>query len=490
MMNKKTIITAFIALFAVTATSAQTNHDPKGLYRLRQFIYENGRTQMPGFSQYKYAADSVGLLIFYQHSRNNTQWGNMSIEIREPYPLKYTGEKPQGDDGHGTQIFNIDNEQFYFKWYNDKWPGMSNLNEFIVEVYKKSPIEAEVAQAFNLLENKIDHKTNKFYGWWVRIAATANPDGTGRRTQVPTIWKVYSPTLSMVVTILNNGNVLECNPTSTIKYENDSTIYEIGHPCNIHWINKDSHTLTFVQENGQPLTELWVRSGLPTHWQHIFNTDVALYRDGTKCISDAYEAATKGELQKAEELISEAINEKEVDINILSAGVAVIAADILNNKKQYKECVEFCERQLKNIKAYVDAGHEHAAGSKICNHQIEVFRAVATYRNGNTEKGKQLLEERLSMIEKEVEQYRTAKLAEPYVNALYACNLMIYDLGYDILGAERTLQNLDVISMMAPDVATQNIQMMLRCRANCYNLTGEKEKADQFMQKLKEWEEK
>ena len=481
---------AFIALFAAAATSAQTNHDPKGLYRLKQFIYENGRTQLPGFSQYKYAADSVGLLIFYQHSRNNIQWGNMSIEIREPYPLKYTGEKPQGNDGHGTQIFKVDNEQFYFKWYNDKWPGMSNLNEFIIEVYRKSPIEAEVAQAFNLLENKIDNKTNKFYGWWMRIAATVNPDGTGRRIQVPTIWKAYSPTLSMVVANLNNANVLECNPTSTIKYENDSTIYEIGHPCNIHWINDDCHTLTFVQENGQPLTELWVRSGLPTNWQRVFNTDIALYRDGTECISNAVEVAMKGELRKAEELISEAINEKEVDISILSAGIAVVASDLLNNKKQYKECMEFCEHHLKNINTYIDAGHEHAGSSRICNHQTEVFRAIATYRSGDTVKGKRLLEERLSMIEKEIEQYRTVKLAEPYVNALYACNLLIYDLGYDVLGAERTLLYLDALSIMAPGVATQNLQMMLRCRANCYILAGEKEKADEFIQQLKEREEK
>ena len=113
-----------MALFAATGTNAQAEQNPKGLYRLQTFIYQDGRKRPPNFFQYKYAADSVGLLISYRPSASNTQWGNMSIEIREPYPLLFTGEKPQGDDGHGTQVFNVDGRQFHFKWYNNRWPNI------------------------------------------------------------------------------------------------------------------------------------------------------------------------------------------------------------------------------------------------------------------------------------------------------------------------------------------------------------------------------
>lgn len=207
---KKYCMLVLVALFTVTTTYAQAQKSPKGLYRLKQFIYEDGRTNTPGFSQYKYAADSVGLLISYNRSRNITQWSSMTVEIREQYPLTFTGKVPQGTDGHGTQIFNVDNEQFSFKWYNDKWPNMSKLGEFITEVYSKDGIEPEVAQAFNMLENKNFSPTqaaglsqgNKFYGWWFRAAIAANPDGTGKRTSVQPLWKAYSPELSMVVNLL------------------------------------------------------------------------------------------------------------------------------------------------------------------------------------------------------------------------------------------------------------------------------------------------
>ena len=180
------------------------------------------------------------------------------------------------------------------------------------------------------------------------------------------------------------------------------------------------------------------------------------------------------------------MNEKDVNISILCAGTAGIASDLLNTKQQYKDCVAFCERQLKNIRDYVDAGHDHAGSSRVFIHQTEIFRAVATYRNGETEKGRQLMEERLSIIESEIEQYRAVKGMESYINTLYYCNLVMYNLGYDVFGADRTLLYLDALSLMAPAMTAQQKPMILQCRANCYLLKGDKESADKLLQQAKE----
>ncbi len=487
-----------MALFTVTGTFAKTGQNPKGLYRLQSFIYEDGGKRTPGFLQYKYAADSVGLLISYRPSATMNQWGNMTVEIREPYPLLFTGEKPQGEDGHGTQVFNVDDRQFYFKWYNSRWPNMSKLNEFITEVYTKDDIQEEVSRSFDLLENKVDSREqgagirqgDKFYGWWIRVAAAANPDGTGKRQQVPTIWKAYSPQLSMVVSILNDGNVLGCNPTSTIKYESDSTIYEIGHLCNIHWINDNCHALTFVQENGRPLTEIWVRAGLPNQWQKVFGTSLETYRNGVDCIREAVEASVGGNLNKAETLIDEAINDKDVPIQVLGEGVAAIASHLLVNQQKYKDCVAFCERQLKKINDYADAGHDYNMLSQLHVHMTEVFKAVATFRSGDTVKGKMLMEGRVSIVEGEIEKYRTVRSMEPYINMLYYCNLMMYSLGYEVFGSERTLLYLDVLNLMAPSVVSNNKPIILKCRANCALQNGNKEEAEKLFQQAKELEQK
>ena len=481
---KKILLMMLATLVATMAADAKTGQNPKGLYRLRQFVYEDGRTSPPSFSQYKYAADSVGLLVSFRPARTVTQWSSMEVQIREDYPLLNTGEKPQGPDGHGTQIYNVDDDQFCFKWYNDKWPGMSKLNEFIIEIYSKGSMNKEVTGAFDMLENKIK-RMNKFCGWWVRVGATAATDGTGKRQAVPTIWKAYSPELSMVVNVANNGKVLGCSTTNTVKYDNDSTIWEIGHRCDIHWLNDDCHALTFVQENGQPLTEIWVKAGLPSSWQRVFKTNLETYRNGVDCMREAVEAAVKGDVQKADGLIAEAV-EKNVSIEALSEGTMGIAMDLLTNKKQYKECVDFSQRQLQRIKNYSDDGHDPTIFSKLYVHMTEMWRAIATYRSGDHENGRKLMEERQSIVESEIERYQSVKGMEHYINLLYYSNFMMYCQGYDIFGTERTLLYLDALTMMAPNMTSQNKPLLLNCRGNCYLLSGDKDNARKLWQQIKE----
>ena len=482
---KRISFTTILAFLAIAMMFAQKAQDPKGLYHLQKFIFEDGSEKTPGYSQYKYAADSVGLLISYRKAGSPQQWSQMSVEIREQHPLKNTGETPQGADGHDIQIFNVKDGEFSFKWYNTQWPNMSKLNEFITEVYGVGGIETEVAQAFNLLENKFDTKGNKFYGWWIRIAATANPDGTGQRQQIPTLWKVYSPEMSMVIHPLNR-NVLGCTPTTTVKYENDSTIYEVGHVCNIKWLNEDCHALTFTQDNNVPLTEIWVRSGLPKMWQSIFKTNVEIFRDANECMRLAIEAAQEGDLKKADGCINEAINDKNVGIPPLCQGVSAISF-ILYAKKNYKDCREFSTKYLQQIDEYAKNGHDHNIDSKLYCFEARNLKALSTYRDGDTEKGRKMMDECLSVINSEVEQYRGVNGMDMYISGLYYMTFMMYDLGYDIFGAEQTLLNLDALALISPFLMSgRNKPQLLECRGNCYLLLGDKENARKLWQQVKD----
>ena len=484
---KRIFSTTFVSLLAVATMSAQEVQNPKGLYRLQKFIYEDGSEKTPDFSQYKYAADSVGLLSAYSYSGSPQLWNHMTVEIREPHPLRNTGEKPQGADGHDIQIFNVKDGEFSFKWYNTQWENMSKLNEFITEVYGIGGMEDEVVKAYNMLENKFSANDNKFYGWWVRIAAAEHPDGTGQRYQVPVIWKAYSPEMSLIVHIEGNGGVLVCDMTKTVKYENDSTIYEIGHPCNMKWLNKDCHTLTFVQENGVPLTEIWVRCGLPRMWQDVFNTNVEIYRDANECLRLAIEEVKQDNLKRADEYFTEAIYEKNVEIGALSNVAANTAIYLYYNKQDYKNCQEFCTRYLQQIEDYTKQGHDHVIDSKIYCHEMEILKAICTYRNGDTEKGRRMMDKYISVINSEIERYRNINGMEAYINGMYFCNFFMYDMGYDIFGAEQTLPNVDALALMAPFLTfEQNKSMLLRCRGNCYLLLGDKENARKLWQQIKE----
>ena len=171
---KKILYLAIVALMTLNLTDMKAGEDPHGLYHLARSIFHDGGIKVPAFQQYKYAADSVGLLVMWQEATGPNHWGRLQVEIRENYPLKNTGETPQGPDGHGTQVFNVNANQFYFKWYNKQWPNVSKLNEFVTEVYTKDNISPTVAKAFSMLENKMAPSSNKFAGWWVRIASAAN----------------------------------------------------------------------------------------------------------------------------------------------------------------------------------------------------------------------------------------------------------------------------------------------------------------------------
>ena len=475
-----------ISLFALATMSAQEVRNPKGLYRLQKFIYEDGSEKTPDFSQYKYAADSVGLLSAYSYSGSPQLWNHMTVEIREPHPLRNTGEKPQGADGHDIQIFNVKDGEFSFKWYNTQWENISKLNEFITEVYGIGGMEDEVVKAYNMLEDKFSANDNKFYGWWVRVAAM-DPNGTGQRLPVPIIWKAYSPEMSLIVHIEGNGGVLVCDMTKTVKYENDSTIYEIGHPCYMKWLNKDCHALTFVQENGVPLTEIWVRSGLPRMWQNVFNTNVEIYRDANECLRLAIEEVKQGNFKKADKYFTEAIYEKNVEIGALCDCTANSALLLYYNKQDYKNCQEFCTRYLQQIDDYAKKGHDHNMVSKMYYQQLEVLKALSTYRNGDAGLGRMMMDKCLFVIDSEIERFRNISGMEMYINGMYYCKFMMYDLGYDIFGADQTLLYLDALTLMAPFLTSeQQRPMILRCRGNCYLLLGDKESARKMWQQIKD----
>ena len=75
-----------------------------------------------------------------------------------------------------------------------------------------------------------------------------------------------------------------------------------------------------------------------------------------------------------------------------------------------------------------------------------------------------------------------------YIYAADTAGLIMYNFGYDVFGAEQTLLYLDAFTLMAPSVASEkkNKQMILKCRANCYLLQGNKEEADKLLKQAEE----
>ena len=485
--------TLFFLLALLLCFSAVCAEQPRGLYRLQRFVYADGSSRMPGFVQYKYAADSVGLLLIGPTASRPGRWGSARIEIREDHPLTPTGDQPQGADGHGVRIFNASAERFDFKWYNESWPGMGHLNEFITEEYSRERVEPQMVQLFSVLEDKFDHTSGRFSGWWTCVETAANPDGSGPRSSCSAFWKVYSPGMSAVIRCGVNPPVLGCNIASDLRFEGDSVLVEGGHRCTVHWISDDCHALTFTPEGGRPTTEIWVRGGLPPLWQTVFGTSVPCYRYAGDCLTDALNAAsevTKGDdpdgaIARVDSFLAEA-REKNVPLRYYANVVAAIGSGLIGNSRMWKLGRDFCSRQRQCIDDYIRAGHERDVACDLAFHLLEGYRAVALYRLGEVEEGRRLIKECLEAEERDIKRYRGLTGMEGYINALNYARLYLYSEAYDVIGADLTLIFLDALPVVAPDVLERNGLMALECRGNCLLQRGEKEAARRVWEQIRE----
>ena len=126
-------------------------------------------------------------------------------------------------------------------------------------------------------------------------------------------------------------------------------------------------------------------------------------------------------------------------------------------------------------------------GSKLICYDVENLKAISTYRNGDTEKGRKIMDECLSVINSEIERFRGVNGMDMYVTGLYFVTFLMYNLGYDIFGAEQTLLNLDALTLMSPFLTSGGTKLsLLECRGNCYLLLGDKESARKLWQQVKD----
>ena len=116
---KKQTITLMALMFSIGSMVAQTAN-PRGLFKLQKFVYDDGTELPANFEQYKFCGDNVTLQV-YVHAVNPDGTMDFSMANVDGTPLNYTGKKPVGKDGHGTQIFDSNSEGFSLRWFNNRY---------------------------------------------------------------------------------------------------------------------------------------------------------------------------------------------------------------------------------------------------------------------------------------------------------------------------------------------------------------------------------
>lgn len=268
---KKTLIMAVAALLMAGAAMAQ-QENPRGLYKLQKFIYDDGKEQVPPFNQYKYLTDDLSAQI---ELVENDVIAAFQMVNQDKHPLNYTGKVPVGEDGQGLQIYDSNKEKFTLRWYNNFAPNSAifPFNAFISEEYSSkkgiSPTMKEIIDIIGM-KGKVK-KSNKFTGVWKRRGMSDRVDGKGQLFEMTTMYKVYTDTKMLML----EGD-LENAPTMAVvghlwpcTFYTDRLITEGQNSCMITWINDNTFTLIWIS-GGYPAVEIWDRTELPELMQKTF----------------------------------------------------------------------------------------------------------------------------------------------------------------------------------------------------------------------------
>ena len=274
-MRTKTLIICVLSFIATSMTFAQ-KENPRGLYKLQKFVYDDGTEKLPPFDQYKYCGNNV-TLQFSANTDESAGTASFTMINNDRVPLNYTGNVPVGEDGKGIQIFNSTKKNFTLRWYSryenhSLFPNESFLNEIYSSKKGVSPL---VAEAFKMLTTKEWKSKNKMVGVWHRRGYTKSAYGNGPVSEAQEMYKIYSE--KNVLILSNVMDIVQIMRGSVdfwpCTYLSQTVVQEYQHTCVIYWLNDDCFTLTWFND-GVPEIEVWDRCGLPDNMQELFGTNI------------------------------------------------------------------------------------------------------------------------------------------------------------------------------------------------------------------------
>ena len=268
---KKIILMLTIAIGAMGTAFAQ-QENPRGLYKLQKFVYDDGSENTPPFNQYKYCADNITMQISLQETENTAAFlmGN-----NDGKPLNYTGKQPVGDDGRGTQIFDSNKEHFTLRWYNNRMPNnqLFPYDAFTSEVYSsKTGISAKMKDILRMLSGTITaKKPNKFTGVWKRRGMSDKVNGTGQLFEMRPMYKIYTDNRMLIMEGEFNdaANIQIAGNLWPYEAFTDRLIKENMNSCLVTWIDDNSFSLIWITE-GYPAVEIWDKVDMPEIFKNTF----------------------------------------------------------------------------------------------------------------------------------------------------------------------------------------------------------------------------
>ena len=265
---------------ALSQQLAGQKENPRGLYKLLRFSYENGNPDKgPHIEQYKYCTDDITLQLQIQ---KNIEDGDkpefwMSMLNMDRRPLNYTGNIASRD----ISIFDSNSKGFKMRWYNDIlnnefFPG----KQYITELYSsEDKISPKIQRVIDLLKmHTAQAGENKFYGCWRRVGILTKVDGMDMLLPGhQDLYQIFDKDVYLHFYELSANRMYAYCIMRPIQYKSDNLLIQYGGESKIEWVDNNTFRLLFDRGDGTIVTELWKRSGLPERYQQAFGTNVPVY---------------------------------------------------------------------------------------------------------------------------------------------------------------------------------------------------------------------
>lgn len=135
--------------------------NPRGIYKMKSMIDNQGLEIKAPFDQYKVCTDSITLMVSIQ--------GNRFSISKEEEMLNYTGKEPDAAMPHRIRIYDSNAEKFTLKWWSN-YSGHFYFpkNDWCTEYYEANSYSPVGKKVFDRLTSHMQQydKQQPLYGAW------------------------------------------------------------------------------------------------------------------------------------------------------------------------------------------------------------------------------------------------------------------------------------------------------------------------------------
>ncbi len=264
----------------IANSSIGAKENPRGLYKLQRTVFEDGRKDLiTPYSQYKYCTETNTVMI--TTARSNPL--NFAIKITEPREgrLDYTGREYTDGDTTQTRIYDSNQRSFKLRWFQNEshYASYYPWHTYSTEIYdSRTGVEQEVKRIVEMMSMHLaEQSKNPFVGCWHCLGTIGKVDDMDMLVAPSQdTYQIFDEKDACSFYNLGKSTSLQAIAIlSPIKYTDDfKGLVEMSRPSKVEWQGKDTFKQTYTDPQGETVTLLWKRSGLPHKVQHLVCTDI------------------------------------------------------------------------------------------------------------------------------------------------------------------------------------------------------------------------